>query len=60
MEKLQQLASHHLLESMDFGDPVANLDHGTDFHDGYSGLEIPNLLPNDLVDFVSSNRFHTC
>ncbi len=37
---------------MNLGDPITDLDHGADFHDGNARFKVLDLLANDFVNFV--------
>ena len=58
VRKLQQLASHYLFESMDFGNAVTNLDDCANLHYCHAGVKIFNLLADNFVNFVGSNWLH--
>src|SRR3989442_516501 len=58
VRKLEQLAGHNFLQAMNLRDAVADLDHGTDLHDGDAGFKVLDLLANNLVNFVCFYRFH--
>src|SRR6266581_55433 len=58
VRKLEQLAGHNFLQAMNLRDAVADLDHGTDFHDGDAGFKVFDLLANDFVNFVGFYRLH--
>ena len=58
VRKLEQLAGHDSFQTVNFGDAVADLDHGADFRDRDAGLKVLDLLPDDFVDFVCFDWFH--
>ena len=58
MRKFEQLAGHDFLQAVNLRDAVADLDHGTDFHDGDAGFKVLDLLANDFVNFVCFYRLH--
>ena len=58
MWKLEQLAGHDFLQTMNLGDAITDLDHGADFHDGNARFKVRDLLANDFVNFVCFDWFH--
>jgi hypothetical protein len=57
MRELKQLAGHDLFQTVNFGDAVADLDHGTDLGDGNARFKVLDLLPDDFVNFVCFDWF---
>ncbi len=49
---------HHLFESVNFGNSVADFDNRSDFGNRHTCVEVFDLLPDYIVDFVSFNCFH--
>src|ERR1043166_6152719 len=58
VRKLEQLAGHDFFETVNLSNAVAYLNDGADFGDGHAGVEVFDLLANDVVDFAGSNWFH--
>src|SRR5262245_3571166 len=53
--KFQHLAGHRAIETIDLGNPVADLDHRAGFFDVDLFVEPFNLLFNDGTDFLCLN-----
>src|SRR5215470_925994 len=53
--KFQHLAGHGAIETIDFGNPVADLNHRASFFDVDLFVEAFNLLFNDGTDFLCLN-----
>jgi DNA-binding response OmpR family regulator len=58
VRELKQLTGHYLFKSVDLGDTVTDLDHGSDFIDRHACLEILDLSTDNFVNFVGFNCFH--
>ncbi len=56
--ELQQLTRHHLLQAVDPGDPITDLDHGPDLGDLHGRLVPLELLLDELTDLVRANLCH--
>ena len=58
VREFEQFARHDLLQAVDLGDPVTDLDDRSDLVDGHARVEIFDLGTYDLVDLVGFDCFH--
>ncbi len=56
--ELHQLTGHHLLQAIDPGDAVADLQHGADIANRYRLVVIGDLLLKDRADLVGADGNH--
>ena len=56
--ELHQLTGHHLLQAVDAGDAVADLQHGSDVADRNRFVVVLNLLLEDGADLVGADGNH--